>query len=67
MFSAARLRGCRALQDAGLSDAVEPQILNTVIGVVTIDRPTVLVVEGGNVDPAFAARSLRLVETLETG
>ena len=46
---------------------MEPQILNTVIGVVTIDRPTVLVVEGGNVDPAFAARSLRLVETLETG
>ena len=31
MFSAARLRGYRALQDAGLSDAVELQILNTVI------------------------------------
>ena len=55
-FSAARLRGCRALQDAGLSDAVEPQILNTEIGVVTIDRPTVLVVSGENAHPAPAAR-----------
>ena len=39
-----------------MSDAVDLQILNTVIGVVTIDRPTVLVVEGGNAHPAPAAR-----------